>query len=118
VWTLVDPRQSTLLKPSVSRHGRAFYYSNINPLDSSALEHVRHYKVVTRAGDGLWVPPWMWHRVDYLSDIMNGDGDQAEPALAASLFHFRLVEYGANNPLFAMIMIPNLIKELLGRNTE
>ena len=113
VWTLVDPRQSTLLKPSVSRHGRAFYYSNLDPLDPNALAHVRHYKVITTAGDGLWVPPWMWHRVDYVSN-----GEEAEPALAASLFHFRPLDFGANNPLFAMLMIPNLVKELLGRNTE
>ena len=118
LWTLIEPRQSTLLKPSVSRHGRAFYYSNINPLDPNALANVRHYKVITRAGDGLWVPPWMWHRVDYLSDVIGGDGDQAEPALAASLFHFRPAEFAMNNPLFALLMIPNLFKELLGRNTE
>ena len=117
-WTLIDPRQSTLLKPSVSRHGRAFYYSNINPLDPKALANVRHYKVITRAGDGLWVPPWMWHRVDYLSDVIGDDGNQAEPALAASLFHFRPAEFAINNPLFALLMIPNLFKELLGRNTE
>ena len=113
VWTLVDPKQSTLLKPSVSRHGRAFYYSNMDPLDPNALAHVRHYKVITTAGDGLWVPPWMWHRVDYISN-----GDEAEPALAASLFHFRPLDFGANNPLFASLMIPNLLKEILGRNTE
>lgn len=113
MWTLVDPKQSTLLKPSVSRHGRAFYYSNMNPLDPNALSHVPHYKVITTAGDGLWVPPWMWHRVDYISN-----GDEAEPALAASLFHFRPLDFGAKNPLFAMQLIPNLIKELFGRNTE
>lgn len=113
VWTMVDPKQSTLLKPSVSRHGRAFYYSNVNPLDPYALAHVPHYKVTTTAGDGLWVPPWMWHRVDYISN-----GNEAEPALAASLFHFRPLDFGANNPLFALLMFPNLLKEMLGRNTE
>jgi len=116
MWTLVHPKQSVFLKPSVSRHHRAFYYSNLDPLDPGSLTSVPHYNVITKAGDALWVPPWMWHRVDYIDT--SDDATANEPALAASLFHFRPLEFGLNNPLFAILMVPNLIKELLGKNTE
>ena len=116
MWTLVPSEQSVLLKPSVSRHGRAFYFSNLDPLDPTVFSSIPHYTVTTNAGDALWVPPWMWHRVDYLN-IVN-EATKAEPALAASLFHFRPVDFLANNPLFAFLLVPNLVKELLGRNTE
>ena len=112
----MHPKQRVFLKPSVLRHHRAFYYSNLDPLDPGSLTSVPHYNVITKAGDALWLPPWMWHRVDYID---TGDNATAkEPALAASLFHFRPSEFGLNNPLFAILMVPNLIKELLGKNTE
>jgi hypothetical protein len=61
--------------------------------------------VVTHAGDLLWVPPWTWHRVEYIEDTV---------AIAASLFHFRPKEFVRNNPTFATLLIPNLVKEFLG----
>jgi len=81
-WTLVSPEHAHLLRPTVSKDGRAYYNSMLDPLDRHALDHVPRYEVVTRAGDALWVPPWTWHRVEYLENIT---------ALSASLFHFRPV---------------------------
>ena len=54
--------------------------------------------------DALWVPPWTWHRVDYLPDVT---------ALAASLFHLRLEQLG-NNAFFTALAVPNMAKELVG----
>jgi len=39
-------------------------------------------------------------------------------SFAASIFHFRPLESIRNNPLFASLIVPNLIKELIGTNTE
>ena len=105
-WTLIDPAYTNYLKPSVSREGRAYFFSNVNPLDPAALEDIPHYEVITKTGDALWVPPWAWHRVDYIPGVVS---------FAASLFHFRPMEFFRNNPLFATLILPNLVKELLGR---
>jgi hypothetical protein len=74
------------------------------------------YSVTTHAGDALWVPPWTWHRVDYVAS----DESSTSPAtsLAASLFHFRPLEFVQNNYIFAAIIVPNLFKEVFGINTE
>lgn len=135
-WTLVPPSETAFLRPSVSRRGRAFFYSNLLPgeADSAALARagVDCYEVTTGPGDALWVPPWTWHRVDYRDPPLPaaaeaGAEDEEEgrgrergggASLAASLFHFRPMEFFRNNPLFAMLVIPNLIKELMGRKTE
>ncbi len=108
-WTLVQSRYSKLLQPTVAKHGRAFFYSSLDPFDAHALDNIPRYEVVTKKGDGLWLPPWTWHRVDYIP---------GEISLAASLFHFRPVDFFKNNALFAVLIIPNLIKELLGWKTE
>ena len=39
-WTLVSPRYSKLLKPTVSPDGRAYFYSHVDPLDPNGLVHV------------------------------------------------------------------------------
>jgi len=94
------------------------------------LERMRipYYSVITNAGDAVWVPTWTWHRVDY-----HGDNDSSSPsstattsvdeafssiALGASLFHFRLVDFVVNNPLFALLIVPALFRELIGYNTQ
>ena len=107
-WTLVQPEHSTLLRPAMSKDGRAFVYAGV---DQMAYGRVPTYQVVTRPGDGLWVPTWTWHRVDYVSD-------EEEVALAASLFHFRPLAYVINNPLLALSTIPAIVKELLGLQTQ
>jgi hypothetical protein len=52
-WSLVSFKYSRYLRPSVSRHGRAFFFSMLQ--DTSNLNHVPHYQVITETGDALWV---------------------------------------------------------------
>lgn len=107
-WTLVSADHHHLLKPAVSKDGRAYFNSMHDPLDPHALDHVPRYDVVTEAGDALWVPPWTWHRVKYLENVT---------ALSASLFHIRPLEMLRNNPLYSAAVVPNIIKELVGFKT-
>jgi Cupin superfamily protein len=104
-WTLVDPSHWHLVRPHLSPDGRAFVASSY--LNESM---VPTYNVVTEAGDGLWVPTWTWHQVVYeVSD---------EIAIGASLFHFRFVDFVRNQPLFAFLILPALVLELVGYNTQ
>ena len=120
--TLVGPASSPLLRPTVSPDGRAYFVSNwpwhaLDPTDAStdpstdapfASGRVPRTVVDVAAGDLLWIPTWTWHRVDY------GGGAGSTPALGASFFSFRPAPFVANNPLFAVVLLPNLFKELLG----
>ena len=113
-WRLISPKYSHQLQPSISLHGRAFFYSHLQPKNTydhtSFLElPIPHYDIITKAGDTLWIPPWMWHRVDYIPGSVS---------LAASIFQFRPLEFVTRNPLFSLLVIPNLIKELLRLQTE
>ena len=117
-WTLVDAKYSRSLQPTISKHGRGFFYSKLNPLNRHYLDNdsvadtgtsIPHYEIITNKGDALWVPPWTWHRIDYIPDTVS---------LAASLFHFRPSDFIINNPWFAIEIIPNLVKELFGWKTE
>jgi len=117
-WTLVATKWSKLLKPTVSKHGRAYVFSNIDPqhdLPKRLKSLPLVYECVTKRGDALWVPPWMWHRVDYVG-ATDFEGDDTL-SLGASIFHF-FPKLFASNPLFALLIVPNLIWELLGINTE
>lgn len=68
----------------------------------------------------------MWHRVDY--DSGDGGGEESESAavatpyenlsIGASIFHFYPYLYVTNLPLFSFLIVPNLIQEVLGFNTE
>jgi len=76
------------------------------------------YECVTNRGDALWVPPWMWHRVDYSYTGVATNFDEDDTlSLGASIFHF-FPKLFACNPLFAFIIVPNLIWEVLGINME
>ena len=101
-WTLVDPSFSHLLRPTIAKDGRAYYFSSLDPKIS--LDHIPKYEIITEAGDALWVPPWYWHRVDYIDNGVS---------FAASLFHFRPYDFFLNNPLYSILVTPNLVKELL-----
>ena len=46
----------------------------------------------------LWVPAWMWHRVDNYIAL-------DELAIGGSLFHSRALEFLRNNPLSAVLMV-------------
>jgi hypothetical protein len=104
-WTLIEPRYAHLLKPTVAPDGRAYFYSRLDPLDPASLYHVPRYEIVTEKGDILYVPTWTWHRVEYLPDIV---------AVSLSVFEFLPMDFVWNNPLFAVTLIPNLIKEAVG----
>ena len=104
-WTLVDPKYSLRLKPSIAQDGRAFFASW-----SPDLEHIPRYSVRTKAGDAVWVPTWTWHRVDYV--------ESEEMSIGGSLFHFRPLDYFRQNPLFSVLMVPALLKELAGISTQ
>jgi len=108
-WTLIDSQYSSLLKPTVSKHGRAFFYSTLNPLDPQVLDDIPHYEVITHPGDAIYIPPWTWHQVDYIPD---------EISFAASLFHLRPLDLVRSNALYSMLILPNLIKEISGWNHE
>lgn len=129
-WTLVQPAYSYQIKPSISPDGRAFFVSNSEQINvdvnvnvnvnANGNVHVPSYTTITGAGDAIWVPTWTWHRVDYISSDSD-DGDDSyddEISIAASLFHFRMLDFVRNNPLFAWLIVPSIAKELLGFNTQ
>jgi hypothetical protein len=108
-WTLVSPEYSHLIRPSLAPDGRAFFASNVD-LTTNAANYVPMYSATTKAGDAIWVPTWTWHRVDYLPS--------KDIAIGGSLFHFRPLDFVANNPLFAGMILPALFLELIGYNTQ
>jgi hypothetical protein len=103
-WVIMDSKQWWKLKPSLALDGRAFVKSS-----SSLVPSPQHYTTTTLAGDALYIPTWTWHRVDYDNDVLS---------VGASLFHFRVDAFVRNNPLFAVLIVPALIKELIGWNTQ
>jgi Cupin-like domain len=105
-WVIMDSKQWWKLKPSLALDGRAFVKSSLSRL---LLPLPQHYTTTTFAGDALYIPTWTWHRVDYNNDVLS---------VGASLFHFRVDAFVRNNPLFAVLIVPALIKELVGWNTQ
>jgi hypothetical protein len=61
----------------------------------------------------------MWHRVDYDG---GGDVETVAPddniSIGASIFHFYPTLYITSSPLFGFLVVPNLIREVLGFNIE
>jgi hypothetical protein len=104
-WTLVEPKYSYLLRPTIAPDGRAYFYSSLDPFDPNALSHVPRYEVLAEKGDILYVPTWTWHRIQYLPDIT---------AVSISIFEFVPSSFLRNNGMFAISLIPNLIKEVVG----
>jgi hypothetical protein len=51
----------------------------------------------------------VWHKVEYLP---------ATTAVSMSLFQFVPVEFASNNLLFALTILPNLLKEAVGLKTQ
>ncbi len=111
-WTLVEPRYWKQLQPTVAPDGRAYVASMANAIDAP------HYNVVTQAGDALWVPTWTWHRVDYTTTATTDDESEDGIAIAGSLFHFRFYDFVTQNPLFAVVLFPAMLLELIGYNTQ
>jgi len=124
-WTLVSPEHSFMIRPSASPDGRAFFVSDLTA--EKDMETIPKFYATTGAGDAIWVPTWTWHRVDYrMSPPDDIDADANEPleakkhhiAIGASLFHLRPMELLGNNPLFAVLVVPNLLKELFRFKTQ
>ena len=61
------------------------------------------------AGELLYVPTWWWHRVDYLPGATSA---------TLSLFHVRPRQMLGHNALYAAVLLPNLLKELVGWKTQ
>mmetsp|Transcript_57979 Transcript_57979/g.141674 ORF Transcript_57979/g.141674 Transcript_57979/m.141674 type:complete len:310 (-) Transcript_57979:784-1713(-) len=133
-WTLVDPKYSWRLRPAISADGRSFYPSWIT---TDQLQTVPRYEVMTSPGDALFVPTWTWHRVDYTTaaaaaaaETVETDGDMTgrrkqnandnenDVSIGASLFHFRVGDYVRRNPLFALLLVPAIIKEAMGVSSQ
>lgn len=61
----------------------------------------------------------MWHRVDYDDDgVRDPSAPDDKLSIGASIFHFYPILYFANFPLFSFLIIPNLMREILGVNVE
>jgi Cupin-like domain len=116
-WTLISPEFSRGLRPAIAPDGRAYFASWISTKDDHS---VPYYTAETQAGDAIWVPTWTWHRVDYTSatHIGNVAVQEEEIAVGASLFHFRPKDFFVNNPLFAVLILPAMLLELIGYNTQ
>lgn len=114
-WTLVDPKHTWRLKPAISKDGRAFFPSWI---DTSSLQQIERYQVTTHPGDAVWLPTWTYHKVDYVYGGDNNEGQLQQLSIGASLFHFRPVDFIRRNPLFAFLLVPSLINELVGIKTQ
>ena len=106
-WTLVDASKSAVVRPRPSPDGRAYFRSALH--DSEVDRIAGRYEVETTAGDLLYVPPWTWHAVAY---------DSTDVSVAASLFHFVPSSFVRNQPAFAVAILPNLAKELVGVKTQ
>ena len=106
-WTLVDAAASAVVRPRPSPDGRAYFRSSLHDSEVDRIEG--RYEVETTAGDMLYVPPWTWHAVAY---------DSTDVSVAASLFHFVPSSFVRNQPAFAVAILPNLAKELVGVNTQ
>ena len=108
-WTLLPPESSFLLSPALSPDGRAFILAHATP---DQIERLPSYSIVTNAGDALWIPTWTWHGVEYTVE------SEEEISMGASLFHFRPWDFVVNNGVFSMVIVPSLIRELIGWNTQ
>ena len=133
-WTMVDPFFSFFIRPSTAPDGRAFFASwkpiptEMRTTTNDGNGHVKtsdeedwmvpYYRATTQAGDAMWVPTWTWHRVDYVGQGKSNDNHDDEISIGGSLFHFRPRDFIANNPLFAMLILPAIFLELLGFKTQ
>jgi hypothetical protein len=147
LWTLVGPEYSLMLQPYIAPDGRAFFASAlpISNVVTNDNHNIPYYQTTTEAGDAIWVPTWTWHRVDYVvstssvstssttasisnktaigmianKDMVANEQQQSSTiAIGASLFHFRPIDFIRNNPLHAILILPAIVLELIGYNTQ
>jgi len=131
-WTLVDPKHSWRIRPSISHDGRSFYPSSVSM--QTLKTQIPRYEVTTTPGDALWLPTWTYHKVDYVyhNNDYDGENESTEDndssaakllhehklSIGASLFHFRPMDFVRRNPLFALLMMPSMVRELAGIATQ
>jgi hypothetical protein len=144
-WTLVNPIHSWKLRPSIATDGRSYYPSSISKKDLT--RKIPRYRITTNPGDAVWLPTWTYHQVEYTTTstsktkttttkVIANDNDEDEVddndeenenskmillsqlSIGASIFHFRPYDYIRRNPLFALLLIPSLLKELIGMKTQ
>lgn len=70
-WNLFSPNAHSLLQ--LNPDGRGYNYSNVelSQLDEEKFPGVsllKHYVCTLKKGDILFVPAWMWHEVENISD--------------------------------------------------
>ena len=147
-WTLVDPHHSWKLRPSISRDGRSYYPSNISPEsllripryvttttpgDAIWLPTWTYHKVDYVYHHHQQQQQQQQQQQTSSSSSSSNDAGRDDTAkdenenailhqhqlsIGASLFHFRPIDYVRRNPLFALLLIPSLVKELLDINTQ
>mmetsp|Transcript_12283 Transcript_12283/g.37080 ORF Transcript_12283/g.37080 Transcript_12283/m.37080 type:complete len:326 (+) Transcript_12283:93-1070(+) len=108
-WSLVDPACWRVVRPRVSPTGRAYLHSDLDPDDLPNYPCLSQFDLGPR--DLLFIPPFWFHRVDYLDD---------DVALGVSLFHFRFLPIllSLRNLFFFAITAPNIPKEVVGWKTQ
>lgn len=70
-WTMFSPSSLALIKPEVA--GRGYNYSKVNVEKPDlklypGFHLLNRYTCTLKAGDILFVPAWMWHEVENLSE--------------------------------------------------
>ena len=126
-WTLVEHTTTMKwnMKSTISADGRSFYPSWLTHIEM-LQKQIPHYSVTTRPGDALWLPTWTYHKVEYTTttsattpgNVSSSLSSTSNLSIGASLFHFRPYDYLRKSPIFAVLLIPSLIKELIGFKTQ
>ncbi|OEU18086.1 hypothetical protein FRACYDRAFT_184868 [Fragilariopsis cylindrus CCMP1102] len=118
-WTLVNPIHTWKLRPRIATDGRSYYPSSISKNDLT--RKIPRYRITTNPGDAVWLPTWTYHQVEYTTTRKNENSKMisfSQLSIGASIFHFRPYDYIRRNPLFALLLIPSLLKELIGMKTQ
>ena len=108
-WSIIDPQCWRSIKPRISPNGRAYLASDLDPDDLPNYPCLTQFDLGPR--DLLFIPPFWFHRVDYVDD---------DVAVGVSLFHFRFAPILLNlrNIFFFAITSPAIPKEMIGWKTQ
>ena len=118
---------SYYLKPSIAQDGCAYFVSWLDP---SVFQQITgYYNIIAYPGGGIYILPWTWHRVDYDNNNSDGEDDNIDDedddnneyhnlAVGGSFFYFSPYDFIMNNPIFAWLIIPSIILELIGYHAQ
>jgi|GEM_PF-1600078 lysine-specific demethylase 8 len=70
-WTLYSPTVFPLLNPEAQGRGYNFSRFNLKDADESkypGAKQLHRYECILKKGDILFVPAWMWHEVENITD--------------------------------------------------